>query len=266
MNTTSRIAVSERISIEPDCLVVTALPWELLPIVAPWGIRRPEKGVVYCGETETGVTIAAAFTGPGTINAAVGLSRLLQTVDPDVILAGGIGGGTGAQYDGHTIMPGDVVIASSVGFYDTDVTALGLPLGTLERTGAPDLPAPLSPDPNSVARALSGGVPIGRVVCGPILSGDCFLDSRLRGELPETWRVRIAGALVVDMESAAWAAVAAELRRSWVVLRYVSDDTSTDTRISFREACENAGRVVAQFVDFFFPLCPDAATINREKE
>ncbi|WP_018525822.1 5'-methylthioadenosine/S-adenosylhomocysteine nucleosidase family protein [Alkalispirochaeta alkalica] len=234
---------------------MTALPLELAPLVAPWGVKRPRPGQIYRGRGPGGGEIAACCSGPGTIAAALGAAQFLARVRPPLLVMGGIAaaGGGGAA-------PGDLVLADRLGFYGVDVTALGAPAGALRRDDAPEREAPLSPD-----LVLGGDLPgerpgadlflgmAGQIRRGLILTGDCFLDARLLGELPPVWQERIARAQAVDMESAAWAAAADREGVPWLAARYISDDPRQDRRLSFPESCRRAGEILGLIPELLLP-------------
>ncbi|TVR67527.1 MAG: hypothetical protein EA427_13445, partial [Spirochaetaceae bacterium] len=128
---------------------------ELAPVTEPWGIARPEPGVIYHRPSDRPRSEGrrevefALCTGPGTIRGSVQMAELLRTTRPGAVIAGGIAGGIG-----EGVEPGDVVVARETGFYDVDVTALGLPAGVLVRGGAAELEAPLWPDTIELGRLL----------------------------------------------------------------------------------------------------------------
>ncbi len=236
-----------------EAAIVTALPLELAPVTARWGVGRPEPGRIYRGVSPGGRRLAAVCTGPGTIDAALGITSLLERVNPPVVFAGGIAGGIVAG-------AGTVVLARSVGFYDVDLTGLGIPAGVLHRGAAPNLEA-ASPN-RAVSQSLLEEALLSAQISTPediplvvgtglILSGDCFLDARLWQELPRVWQERIAGAEAVDMESAAWGTVLHRAGVPWSILRYISDEVSGDRRLPFPAACAAAGEILTVYADFF---------------
>ncbi|SIQ40116.1 Nucleoside phosphorylase [Alkalispirochaeta americana] len=230
--------------------LLTALPQELAPLVASWGVSRPRTGVVYRGEGAEGEALAAFCSGPGTIAAALGAARFLSQVKPRALVMGGIAaaGGDGAR-------PGDLVLADRLGFYGVDVTALGVAPGALRKGESPERDAPLSPDlvvgadlHRHLHRRLRG-----QLRRGVILTGDCFLDSRLLAELPPVWQERIARAQALDMESAAWAVAADQAGVPWLAARYISDDPFRDERLSFAESCRRAGENLDLILQLLLP-------------
>lgn len=245
--------------------VVTALPMELAPVTESWGISRPEPGLVYhAPRDDSAISLTALCTGPGTINGALAMADLVRTVAPDLIIAGGIAGGItgGAVAPVPPVLPGDLVVADRTGFYDVDVTALGLPPGVLIRGGDADLVAPITPDQAELERILlAAGTDTDelrerQVHRGLILTGDCFLNGTLLRELPAQWRERLASAVAVDMESAAWATVADRAGVPWVIMRYISDDVSSGRRLHFPGACSAAGEILREFSHFFLSHTP----------
>lgn len=245
-----------------DAAIVTALPMELAPVTALWGVERPEPGVLYRGSRLDATEgprrrLVALCTGPGIVSGALGLAELLRQVDPAVIVAGGIAGGVAGGIAGDAgVEPGDLVVAREVGFYGVDVTALGLAPGVLIRGTVAELKAPICPPRGMLENAFTVACNNGRtgkIHRGTILSGDCFLDRRLLEEFPPAWRARVSAAQAVDMESASWAGVAERAGLPWIVLRYISDEITGGERMPFPECCAVAGRILAAFANFFLP-------------
>lgn len=237
--------------VKVDLAIVTALPQELAPVTARWGVPRPRIGEVYFGASAgasagTGTDarrVAAYATGPGTVAAAIGVTRLLHNVAPELLVAGGIAGGIAMD------TPGGVVFATHVGYYDVDCTALGAVAGSLQRGSSPLLRAPMTLPPASLGERDGSGAENPRE--GVILTGDSFLTAELVRALPPVWRERITDALAVDMESAAWAEAAHRVGVPWCVTRLVSDTininrvgSESTARLPFTEACRRAGELL----------------------
>lgn len=228
-----------------DLAVVTALAEELTPLLQlrRGGSNRHQGGRPggsgeHCpGRAEPlflpgEPSCVLMWTGAGTLAAARGLDRLLDRYAPRWILAGGIAGTSSRE-----IQAGEVVLAEAVGFYDQDVTALGLPPGTVYR-GQPPLLVP------TATLNMDDLLPPGALHRGTVLTGNSFLDDRLLRSLPELWQQRILAAGAIDMESAAWASVAAERGVPWAVVRTVSDQTFSDARRAFRQTCRQSGELL----------------------
>lgn len=221
-----------------DLAVVTALPEELAPVAAGAGLHDvPSRGVAAIGVLQRGTTAAVLWTGAGTIAAARGIDTLLAQVAPRWILCGGIAGSAN-----QTVAVGEAVIASSVMFYDRDVTALGVPLGSVH----PGTPAELVPTAHVTLADTLADTPAWHR--SPIATGDTFLTAEVLRQMPPHWQKRIRSAGAVDMESAAWALVAEERGVPWAVVRVVSDTTEPGDppggATSFRHFCRAAGNVL----------------------
>lgn len=235
--------------------LVTALPMELAPVTDSWGNTRPEPGVLYyppdgtAGEQHE--PTVALCTGPGTIAAALHVTELIKTAHPRLIIAGGIAGGVPED-----VAPGDIVIARRTGFYDVDLTALGLPAGVLIRGGMADTEAPLRPKREDLERTLRELGEDGALHEGLILTGDTFLNPQLLQELPEAWRVRIASSCAVDMESAAWTQAADRAGVPWIVIRLISDSVASGSRLPFPAVCLRAGAILHAVTRFFLSQTP----------
>lgn len=255
-----------------DLAVLTALPLELEPITAAWGVGRPELFRVYRG-TVAGRPVAAMCSGSGTVAGALGADHLMATVSPSFVLMGGIAGGitrgtpesgTGGASNGEAAADddrppcslGDLVIADAVGFYDVDLTALGIAPGAPTRHVPAELVPPTIFNPMLLQRYLSErGFP-GAVLSGTILSGNSFLNRRLYGELPRSWRRRIASARAVEMEGAAWVTVAERHRIPWAVVRYISDLVDSGESMPFPAACRESGNTLRDLMRFFLSDMP----------
>lgn len=237
-----------------DLAVITALPEELAPLAARFGIEQPLRNTLYQFTTGDHRSLALYCTGPGKVNGAAGVARLLSQVKPGALIGGGIAGGTGPHgpADSPRVKPGDLVIAREVGFYDVDLTAFGAPPGAVHSRAPAELTATILPDPATIGvRPAPAPASAGCVVTGRVLTGDCFLNDRLLRELPPAWRQRIVASQAVDMESAAWVTVADRDNVPWVVLRYISDDITSNERMPFPVACAAAGAFLSSYSTFF---------------
>jgi len=180
----------------------------LLPMLEDCAVV--DGGKYYTGHLG-GHDIVAAKCGIGKVNAALGVSALLDAYTPDMVLNTGVAGGTGATDNPAKVL--DVVLATEIAYHDVWCGP-----GTVAGQAA-NCPArfdcPLSAD---VRRALGARE-------GLLASGDIFVD---RCEDLERILSLYPDALAVDMESAAMAQTCYLCSVPFVCLRVVSDTPGED--------------------------------------
>ena len=226
--------------------VVTALLEESAAARTYFGAGDEDLAVA---QRSSGDSLVFLTTGAGKVNAAAGLARFLCEWRPKVLVAAGIGGAVAGA-----VSVGDVIVAGRVGFYDVDATALGYPLGSLERRGSGVVSVSgkdrLSVDlhllQDAVAAAVAdvGAPPV--VHQGLVVSGDTVLTRRTLDSLPEDWRERVGDALAVDMESAAWVSLAQRQGIPVLLFRHISDHVVRGERAGFVRACEETGAILRE--------------------
>lgn len=148
-----------------------------------------------------GNTVVLALTGMGLINAAVGATRILDRVDPEIYILAGTTGGLGTE-----VKVGDVVAGVRAKYSGADATAFGYQLGQIPKMPAEYAHAQTSPSLPAEHQGL-------------IISGDSFVTAALADEVRE----RFPDALAVDMETVAAAQVCYLRGVPWISLRAVSD-------------------------------------------
>lgn len=150
--------------------------------------------------------IVAAKCGIGKVNAALGVSALLDTFAPDMVLNTGVAGGTGATANPAKVL--DVVLATEIAYHDVwcgPGTVPGQAAGCPAR-----FDCPLGADVRASLGAREG----------LLVSGDIFVDRR--DDLDRILTL-YPDALAVDMESAAMAQTCYLRSVPFVCLRVVSD-------------------------------------------
>jgi adenosylhomocysteine nucleosidase len=228
--------------------VVTALPEESAAARGFFGAGDHEFAVA---QRSSGESLAFLTTGPGKVQAAASLAEFLAEWRPKVLVGAGIGGAVAGA-----VSVGDVIVASRVGFYDVDATALGYPLGSLERRGSGVIPvsreARLAADLHLLQDAVAAAAPdVGEppvVHQGLVVTGDTVLTRRTLDALPEDWRERINDALAVDMESAVWVSLAQQQGIPVLLFRHISDHVVRGDRAGFVRACEETGAILREVV------------------
>ena len=194
--------------------MVTALREELAPLLARSRVEgrlRAGRGRFY--RLRLGPRpIVAGWTGDGARCAAEGLEDLLSRVPVDALILAGVAGGLSPE-----LAPGELVLAREV----------------RDETG----PAP-TPDPRWVERALSA-VP---ATAGVLLSARRIAAT---AERKAELRRRLAGGApaAVDLETAAWARVAAARGVPYLALRAVSDAAGETLPLDFERWRDRRGRV-----------------------
>jgi nucleoside phosphorylase len=169
----------------------------------------------------SGQPVVLAATGDGARSAARGLGRLLAAERPGRLLVVGVAGGISPGLES-----GDLVVARQL----------------FERRGE-DLLAGPAPDAGWLAHAAAAGVAAGSVV-----SGDRILvTAREKRELWDDLRRQSAPAAgmpaVCDLESAAYARLAAAAGVPWLVVRAVLDPAGEDLPMDFNLCRTGDGEV-----------------------
>lgn len=203
--------------------VVTALPEELAPLRArAAGVREERQGSrrVLLGRLGARPVVMTA-TGLGRTRAERELRALVEAYPVAAVIGAGLAGG---------ISPGLQVGELLVGREVRDGTA-----------------AVAAPDPSWVERALAPGTGARGVVL--VTVGEPLWSAKSKAEL---WRtLSPAGPAAVDMESAAWAKVAAEHGLPYLVVRSLLD-RAEDPLPAFLARCQDQdgsfrrGKVVRQ--------------------
>ena len=183
--------------------------------------------------------VTVLHSGVGKVGAAMGAQYAVDHFRPDYLIATGIAGALSGR-----LALGDVVVSRDCVQHDLDVTALGVPLGQVPRTGHRFLAA----DPRLVALAMATEVPGQNVVAGRILTGDQFVAAAAaRRE-----RLRCLHGAAVEMEGAAVALVAAVNRIPFVIVRAVANHAGGAAPAEFgaflRRAAANSCTVCAGIV------------------
>lgn len=192
---------------------VVAMPMELTPLTRALSLRRAPGGAAdtWVGGL-AGRPVVAVVTGMGTVRAAAGVDRLLETTEIERVVVVGIAGAIDeATPIGALVRPSLVVDGA---------------------TGTGHRPEPLGPE-----------TPQGILWTSDSLITDPARLARLRG----------AGVVALDMETAAVATVCRSRGIPWSVVRSVSDratDATVDDevfRLSNPDGTPN-GKAVASFV------------------
>ena len=188
------------------------------------------------GAAGVAVDVTVLRSGVGKVSAAMVAQYAVDHFRPDYLIVTGIAGALSGE-----LAVGDVVVSRDCVQHDLDVTALGVPVGQVPRTGHRFLAA----DPRLVALAMATEVPGQQVVAGRILTGDQFIAAAATRQE----RLRRLHGTAVEMEGAAVALVAAVNRVPFVIVRSVSDHADGaapgDFHAFLRRAAANSCTVCA---------------------
>jgi adenosylhomocysteine nucleosidase len=212
-------------------LGLIAVQREALPLLgklqeeehAHWGDIVLRAGAIQ------GCPVALAEVLPGPVNAALGAQALVVQHGVEALICFGSAGAVGPN-----LRPGDLVIARRAVAHDAGVF-LGQryePSGLMGRDerGRVGHRRGFDADPALVTLALSAAQSIGGAVCaGTVATGNQVVFSAGR----KRWLHQTFGALVVEMETAAVAQVAAAYGLPWVAVRSVSDDAGEELTLDY---------------------------------
>lgn len=207
--------------------ILTALPDEAQ------GVRTALDRLRPLWKSGAAPAIAIVSTGAGKVHATEGFITACADHYPTLIVCGGIAGSLDPALN-----PGDTIIANRCWYYDRDITAVGAPLGAVERGGTDRFDLQY---PEELPRRHN-------LIPGTIATGDSVLTERLRRSLPQRWQERLAESNAVDMESAVWAELGAAKALPVVVVRTIFDTVGyrSADKLSFREATRIAGERLAE--------------------
>lgn len=216
------------------------------------------EGIKFVSGKLSGKKVALAWTGIGTVNAAMTTTLMIEHFRPEEIIFTGVAGGTNPQ-----LSPGDIVIAEKVGYHDMGwLTPEGLVYkGVRNRLDGTENPVFFTSDERLVrlAEKAGGQVKFGtlktsegkrtpKIVKGVIVTGDTFIASKEKcAELRDK-----LGADAVEMEGAAVAQICYQREIPFVVIRCISDkaDESAreDSAMFYEMAAENSASLVGEMV------------------
>lgn len=217
--------------------VVIAMDKEFRRVVSLLGEER--KVEIYGRTFVTGTLgnneIVALQCGIGKVNAAVGVTELVDGFKPDAIVSTGVAGGVSTELNVR-----DVVVSTALCYHDV-YCGEELAYGQI-----PGLPASYVGDDRllHVATSLAGEM---KVVPGLIVTGDWFVDSR---EKMKSIVEKFPDAMAVDMESAAIAQVCYLRGIPFISFRIISDIPLKDTKAS-------------QYFDFWERIADGSFTMTK---
>jgi adenosylhomocysteine nucleosidase len=232
-------------------IAIIGIPNEIAPVEARLNAAAMTRiqDVVFNSGVIDGASIVAVRSGAGKVNAAIAATLLLDHFSPSAVVFTGTAGAVDPELN-----PGDVVIATAVGYHDFgDVTTAGFVRSATRNASSGRLDPVFFPaDSRLLAAARRAAVtlklspaakagPMGRIREGLIVTGDSFVaNPGSREDLR-----RQLNATAVEMEGAAVAQVCARFGVPVIVIRSITDHADGGAAGSYREFREVASRNAA---------------------
>jgi adenosylhomocysteine nucleosidase len=204
--------------------------------------------------TLRGAHVVVALTGIGKVNAGTTTMLTLEHFRPKVLLFTGIAGGVNP-----TMMPGDIVIGTQIGYHDYGtLTPSGMKRGpTRDPITHAENPLYFSCDTTWVKWAVSaskkitwekvisaGGARVPTIRTGIIVTGDVFVASDVATkELSASMHAE-----ATEMEGAAVAQVCYQQQVPFLVIRSMSDNAGNNATHDMKTFYAVAARNSAEFV------------------
>ena len=229
---------------EAHPIAVIGIPTEIAPVEARLSGTSETRlqGVVFSSGKLDGTAIVTARAGAGKVNAAIAATLLIDHYSPSAVVFTGTAGAIDPELN-----PGDVVIATAVGYHDFgNLTTGGFVRSTTFNTssGLRD-PAFFPADPALLAAARRAAAsikfPSARIHEGLIVTGDSFVANPANRE--ELRRELKASA--VEMEGAAVAQVCVRFGVPFIVIRSITDHADGAADGSYRQFMPVAARNAA---------------------
>jgi adenosylhomocysteine nucleosidase len=210
------------------------------------------QGVVFTSGTINGTAVVAARSGAGKVNAAIAATLLLDHFSPSAVVLTGTAGAIDTE-----LSPGDVLIASSVGYHDFgDMTTNGFVRSPTRDASSGRLDPSFFPADQTLlaaARRAAATVKLSRepaaesnrgprIQEGLIVTGDAFVANPARREELR----RDLNARAVEMEGAAVAQVCARFGVPSIIIRSITDYADGRAEDSYRRFVAVASRNAAE--------------------
>jgi adenosylhomocysteine nucleosidase len=190
----------------------------------------------YSGELD-GVDVVLLKSGIGKVNAAIGTTLINILFNPNCIINTGSAGAICEE-----LKIGDVIISNEVRHHDVDATAFGYEYGQV-----PAMPSSYLPNSDLIKMAIQSSehIPGMKVKSGLIATGDSFMHDeekirRIREKMP---MIQVA-----EMEAAAIAQTCHQFRKSFLIIRSVSDIAGSTSPTNFKLFLEKAAHNSIQIV------------------
>lgn len=192
---------------------------ELEMLVKNLGLREescPGGLEFLTGTLPGGVPVVVGKSGIGKVNAALGVSSMIEHYGVSCVVSTGV---CGVLCRDGSISQKDIIVSSQAFYHDV---WCGFDNAPGQVQGLPAVFPALSSDAQALeqVRAAVEKAYGGHVVCAPIASGDWFVDTV---EKAEAILEEFPSAVGVDMESGAIAQTCTRYGVPWLSMRMVSD-------------------------------------------
>jgi len=210
------------------------------------------QGVVFTEGNIEGARVVTARSGAGKVNAAITATLLLDHFSPSAVVFTGTAGAIDSELN-----PGDVVIATAVGYHEFgDITTNGFvrsptrnaATGRLDPVFFPADPALLAAARRAAssvkpsAAGITDGSAARRIREGVIITGDAFVANPSRRQDLR----RELNASAVEMEGAAVAQVCARFGVPAIIIRSITDHADGGAEDSYTRFVGLASRNAAE--------------------
>ncbi|SEK31222.1 adenosylhomocysteine nucleosidase [Carnobacterium iners] len=187
------------------------------------------------GEIE-GHQVVLVQSGIGKVNAAIAATLLISQCEVETLINTGSAGGIGKG-----LAVGDIVVSTEVAYHDVDATIFNYEIGQV-----PQMPARYTADKRLVKMTIAAAKNVGlHPIEGLIVTSDSFIAGKIQKEkIMEDF----PDALAAEMEGAAIAQVCYQFKKSFVIVRAMSDVANEEASISFDEFIIEAGKKSANMV------------------
>ncbi len=183
--------------------------------------------------------VILAESGIGKVNASITVATLIQKYSPSIV----INSGSIASVV-ENINVGDVIIASSLSYYDVDVTGFGYQPGEIPR-----MPVIYQLDKFFLEEVKKISFENFQIHTGLVCSGDSFVHDVSKIEQIKKIFLSLIG---IDMESAAIAQTCYVMECPMIVIRSVTDiadkDAVIDNDVNLELSAENSAKVVIKLL------------------
>ncbi|AFG38591.1 5'-methylthioadenosine/adenosylhomocysteine nucleosidase [Spirochaeta africana] len=211
-------------------------------VVVLAAMQQELDGIVQAQEHGWRPALQTRVTGVGKVMAAMTTQRIIDELAPQAVLMVGVAGGLNPR-----LSIGDVVVGAETLQHDLDVTALGIPRGTVPFTGyrwlAGDEQLLQAAKHTILPGKNEAGQPV-QLHAGRILTGDQFMSRAAQQQ--HRYLVDELNGDAVDMESAAVAQVCVCNNIPHLVLRVISDTADGSARVDFWRFLPRAGQRIQQ--------------------
>lgn len=217
--------------------IIGAMVEEITPLLKYFkNVKKIEYAQnIFYQTSYNGLDLIIAYSKIGKVNAGLTTALIIEKFNAQKVIFTGV---AGAIDKGLKI--GDLLVATRLVQHDVDISAFGHALGFIPESG--DY---IDSDKTLVALATECAKSLNiNIKQGIIATGDQFVAK----ESLKQFICQNFNAMATEMEGAALAYVCKCLNVPFVVIRSISDDSSTDANFSFDEFLESSAKESAQLV------------------